>query len=470
MVNVLYILLALLIFGILIFIHELGHFIVARLFGVKILEFSIGMGPKIISHKSKKSGTAYSLRLFPIGGYVSMYGEDGMELVQGKAEPKEADSKAGETDTFLVNDLAEQESKEPAEPDPELAKQAYCNKSVWKRILISLAGPFMNVFLGFVLMLIVVISAGSDAVATTKIAGFFVTYSGTEEYAGLQNGDYLYTVDEGDAHDRVLSFDQLREAAISNDGTLDLTVLRLNEDGTKVVDVSLKNVVLTEEILRTRFTPSVSAATDEHDGLRIGDTVLKVNGTAVHTDRELTYEIMNQGYKPMQITVRRGDEKIVLENVIVPTHVEQGTAFGDPDFFVYREPSFNIGTILRHTWFRSLSTVKMVGDSFFGLFSGRYGFEAVSGPVGITKTISDVAKTGNSLNVLNLVIVISINLGIVNLFPFPALDGGHILLYIIEAIRRKPIRREVEGIINFIGLAIVLILAVIIAIKDVITL
>ncbi|MBQ9132500.1 MAG: site-2 protease family protein, partial [Clostridia bacterium] len=143
--------------------------------------------------------------------------------------------------------------------------------------------------------------------------------------------------------------------------------------------------------------------------------------------------------------------------------------FGDLYFKVWREAEYNVGTVLKHTWFRSVSTVKMVFDSLSGLFSGRYGVEAVSGPVGITKTISDAARTG-ILNVLYLIIVISINLGVMNLLPFPALDGGHLLIYLIEVIRRKPMKRELEGIINFIGLLILLSLAVLIAIKDVIAL
>jgi len=103
------------------------------------------------------------------------------------------------------------------------------------------------------------------------------------------------------------------------------------------------------------------------------------------------------------------------------------------------------------------------------LFSGRFGVETVSGPVGITKTISSAAQVGLS-NVLYLVTVISINLGVMNLLPIPALDGGHLLLYLIEAIRRKPVKREVEGIINFVGLALMLSLMVLISIKDIISL
>lgn len=476
--NILSVLFAILVFAVLIFIHELGHFLVARAFGVKILEFSIGMGPKIFSKTSKKSGTQYSIRIFPIGGYVSMYGENGMELAQGP-QPKEAEKLSDEE--FFVNDLAENgeentestaKSEGSAPIDPELSKQAYCNKSVWVRILISLAGPLMNIFLGFLLMLVFVISAGSNSVATTRVAGFYVVYNAEESYEGLQNDDYLYALKTDEGYVRILSIDQLREAARnSEDGTVTVRVLRMNEDGSDTVD-PLPEITahFDDELIDRCFQASLSSSTGDPSGLQPNDVILKVNRTRVHTFAELSYEVMNQGYQPITFTVRRNGETVVLRDVVTPTYIAEGIAFGDMDFVVYGEASFNAGTVLKHTWYRSLSTVKMVYDSLRGLFTRRYGFEAVSGPIGITKTISDVAKSGQRLNLLYIVIVISINLGIMNLLPLPALDGGHLLLYVIEAVRRKPIKREVEGIINFVGLLLILALAVVIAVKDVISL
>jgi len=457
----LYILLALLIFGILIFIHELGHFLVARMCGVEILEFAIGMGPKLFSWTSKKTGTKYALRLFPIGGFVSMLGENGMEAVQGKSDGAESDE-----NPLIIDSTVEEESEEKTVPlDPERAKHAYCNQSVWKRILISIAGPAMNVILGFLLMLVMVLAAGETAVGTTQIAGFFVEYSAEESYLGLEKGDYILSVDGVE----IRSAHQMKDLiAQKENGTFQVTVRRLRDN--QVVEENFENVVLNSAMLgsdstQKRFTSSLS----EQSGLMMYDEVIKVNNTSVHTNHELAYEVMNQGYKPMKLTVVRDGEEFELNNVLVPQYVDSGAVFGDLDFMVFREPDFGILTVLKHTWFRSVSTVKMVFDSLFGLFSGRYGVEAISGPVGITKTISEAAKTGYE-SVLYLVTVISINLGVMNLLPIPALDGGHLLLYVIEVIRRKPVKREVEGIINFVGLVLMLSLAVIIAIKDIISL
>ena len=458
--NPLYILYAILIFGLLIFIHELGHFIVARLCGVKVLEFAIGMGPKLFSRKSKKSGTVYALRAFPIGGFVNMLGENGMEVVQGdNGEGENAESRFREIpsddpeDTRPVN-------TEWQELSPELAKQAYCNQSVWKRILISIAGPAMNIILGILLMLAMVLAQGQDAAATTVVAGFHVQYTAQEAQYGFEPDDHLYAVNG----ERLLSYaDFERRVKESGGEQITVTVQRINADRTAYDMVDIP-VVLSESDLAL-FTGSLS----ENCGLLIRDEIIKVNSTRVHTYDELSYEIMNQGFKPLTITVLRNGERVVLENVIVPSYENEGIVFGNMDFLIYREPDFNFGTVMKHTWFRSISTVKMVYDSLFGLFSGRYGVEAVSGPVGITKVVGQAAQYG-FITLLNVVVIISINLGVMNLLPIPALDGGHIFIYLIEVVRRKPMKRELEGLINFIGLLLMLSLAVLIAIKDIIAL
>jgi regulator of sigma E protease len=179
---------------------------------------------------------------------------------------------------------------------------------------------------------------------------------------------------------------------------------------------------------------------------------------------------MMQGYKPLHLTVLRNGERMELEGVVIPNAEQDGTVIGVIDFIVVREEALDFATVMKHTWCRSVSTVKTVFDSLFGLFSGRFGVESISGPVGITKTIGEVARDYGVVNLLYLVVVISINLGVMNLLPLPALDGGHILLHTVEWVRGKPLKREVEAMINFVGLVLLLGLAVIIAFKDVFTL
>lgn len=347
-----YIIVALLIFGILIMIHELGHFTAARLCGVHINEFSIGMGPKVLQKKTKKQGTLLSLRAFPIGGYVSMLGED----------------------------------------EDEDAPDSFSRKPVWQRMLIVVAGAAMNLVLGFLIVLIIVCLT-RDLLASTTIA-------------------------------------QFKEGATSC----------------------------------------------AEGGLAVGDTVLKVNDTRVHTGEELTYEIMSQGYEPLTLTVEREGERIVLENVVFPQFEEKGTVFGDYDFLVYGITSPNLGQLLRAAWHRSVSLVKMVWDSIADLVTGRYSVEALSSPIGVTAAVKDTITgsgwTGKQIlqYVLNITAVISINLGVFNLLPFPALDGGRFVFLIVEAIIRRPIPRELEARIHFVGIVILLALMVLVVGKDVIAL
>ncbi len=456
----LYILLAIFMFGVLIFIHELGHFLVARMCGVKVLEFAIGMGPRILSHRSRKSGTVYAVRLFPIGGFVSMLGENGMEAVQGENGEEKHKPSVGD----IVNDGEDtsEEEREPEPIDPELAKQAYCNQSVWKRMLISLAGPLMNIVLGFLLMAVVVLMGGHGQLGSTRVGGFFIAYTGEEAVSGFEPGDHLYSING----DRMYSYDHLKEA-VEKSGSGHFTVVVERQDPETMLSelITIDNVSFDEALLK-QFTSSLT----ESAGLRIEDEIIKVNNTRVHTYNELSYEIMNQGYRPMTLTVLRDGEEILLENVIVPSYEESGAVFGQVDFLPYREPNFDFVTVMKHTWYRSLSTVKTVYDSIFGLISGRYGAETVSGPVGITKTMGDIASNYGLISTLYLIVVISINLGVMNLLPIPAMDGGHLLIYLIELIRRKPLKKEVEGMINFVGLVLLLALAVAITVKDVISL
>jgi len=343
---------AILIFGILIMIHELGHFSVARWCGVHIEEFSIGMGPKLLQKKTKKQGTLFSLRLLPIGGYVSMKGEN--------------------------EDIEDDDS--------------FAHKKVWQRMAIVVAGALMNLLLGFVIVFIIV-CLSKDLLASTTIHSFL-------------------------------------EGATSNSET----------------------------------------------GLMAEDTVIKVNNVSVYTGEELTYEVMNQGNEPVDLTVIRNGEKIVLEDVVFPQFEDQGIVFGDCDFKVWavEDPSFF--QLIRITWHRSLSLVKMVWDSLFNLITGRFSVSAVSSPIGVTSAVKDTIE-GSGWDpmqilqyVLNITAVISINLGVFNLIPFPALDGGRFLFLIIEAIRRKPISQEIESKINFVGIALLMALMVVVVLKDIIVL
>ncbi len=344
---VLYILIAILIFGFLIFVHELGHYLTARLFSVKIYEFSIGMGPKLLSKTSKKTGIAYSLRLLPIGGFVSMAGED------------------AETD----------------EPD------ALNKKPVWQRIVVTAAGAFMNLFVGLLVMLL--ITATSKSIASTTIHSF------VENATSCECGE---------------------------------------------------------------------------NSLLPKDKILRVGNRRTHISYDVGYNIMRKGTEPIDILVLRDGEEVLLSGVVFPTIVEQGITWGSPDYYVYAKQK-TVGTVLSESFWYSVSMVRMVYDSLYDLITGRYGLEALSGPVGITEVISDSAatavKTKDASALLLLIVLLAVNLGVMNLLPLPALDGGRIVFMLIEGIFGKPINRNVEGYIHTVGMAILLLLMLFITVKDV---
>ena len=199
--------------------------------------------------------------------------------------------------------------------------------------------------------------------------------------------------------------------------------------------------------------------------LQVGDEIIKVGNTKVSTANELSYEIMRKGYKPVSITVLRNGEKVSLENVTFPQVSSQGVVFGAMDFKVFGEDR-SFATVVKNSFYSCKSTIKMIYDSVFDLLTGRYGIEQVSGPIGITGAITEAAKT-DTYSLFYLIVVISMNLGVFNLLPIPALDGGSLLLLLVEIIIRKPIPAKVENIIKAVGFALIMSLAVIIMLKDI---
>ena len=335
---------AVLVFGGLIFIHEFGHYIFARIFKVTIEEFSIGMGPKLLWFTSKKTHITYSLRMIPIGGYVAMIGENG-------------------------------ESEDP---------NSFNKKPSWQRFIITIAGAAVNITAGFLAM----------AILTSMI--------------------YLYGTEVGEFKPT-------------------------SETGLEV--------------------------SSEESGLMVGDRIVKVNGKTVAIYDELSYEIMRQGNKPVSLTVVRDGNIEVLYDVVFPVATQSGQEFGVLDIIPVAE-NRSLGNIIRYSWSKSILIVRMCWESIIDLITGRYTLEAVSGPVGISGAIGDAAKAG-SLNLLYIVAMISINLGIMNLLPVPALDGGRLLFILIEMVSRRRLPSKVEETINAVGLFILLGLSVVIMIKDV---
>ena len=348
MTKLIYIIIAIVIFGLLIAIHELGHFLVAKACGVKVLEFSIGMGPQLW-HKEGKE-TKYSLRLFPIGGFCAMEGEDG-------------------------------ESDDP---------RAFGNTAGWKKFLVLIAGSASNFIAG--MLLILCLFAASTGYVSTTLSGFV--------------------------------------------------------DGFPCQGETM---------------------------LQAGDEIVSIDGSAVLLYSDIS-TLLNRGNgKTHDIVVRRDGEKIVLNDLpLTPREYEvegkKVTMYGL--YFQSKEATFGSKLGLAN----SVDFVRMIWWSLEDLFTGAVGFSALSGPIGIVDAMGQMAESASGVrqavdNLLYFAAFLAINLGVMNLLPIPALDGGRVFFLILNGLAALLFRRRIpakyEGYVHFGGLVLLLGLMVVVAFQDV---
>ena len=344
-------------FGIIIFVHELGHFLVAKACGVRVNEFAMGMGPKLVSFGKKE--TVYSLRLLPFGGFCAMEGED-------------------------------EQSDDPS---------AFVNKSVWKRMAIVVAGVTMNFLLGF-LVLLVALGA----------------------FTPLVDGDALY-------------------------GTS--TIASLDEN-----------------------------AMSYQSGLRVGDTIISINSRPVLTTNDMLVIMQSDedGIMPMMVK-REVDgqiQKVSLPEVRFALETtEDGIRYLKYDFVLLGVPQ-TVGRTIVQSAKAECSLVTTVWWSLVDMVSGKYGLNELAGPVGTVDIIGDMvgqaAKTVSREDIYSLLMMfalISVNVGVINLLPLPALDGGRLLFLLIEAVVRRPVPKKFEAVVHFIGLVLLLGFMVFISFHDI---
>ncbi len=437
------IIIAVLLFELIIFFHEGGHFITAKLSGIKVNEFALGMGPKIFSFKRKE--TTYSLRLFPIGGFCAMEGED-------------------------------EESDNP---------RAFNNAKIYKRMIVIVAGALMNIILGLIFMGILL--APSKYFTTTEISAFSPkSYSAN---SGLMIGDKLISVDGYKVHN-------------SLDISYALSTIKVGEYDGEELQIYKQDCC--NELYDAYAALAEKGKFDGNDELNrkafeaITEGALRINATANNKE---AYEALQQGVIDLSIAVpneditvqaievketrqrfrttlevERNGEIITLENVDFFTYTTADapdTPQMAVDFYLNAKDN-NFFTLCGETGSQTVSVVRMVYDSLYGLVTGEYGFNDLSGPVGIATVTVEMAQEGLKSgfgdaveNILYIMMVITVNLGIVNMLPFPALDGGRFVFLLIEAIFRKPVPRKFEAVVNAVGLALLILLIIVITFKDV---
>ncbi|MCH5352144.1 MAG: site-2 protease family protein [Acutalibacter sp.] len=340
------IVIGILLFGFVVFFHELGHFLLAKSAGIWVREFSLGMGPQLFSFT--KGDTKYALRLLPIGGYCMMEGED----------------------------------------ESSTDERAFSNKPVWRRILVVVAGGVFNIILGFVLMLFVV--GQQNVYSTTQIAKF------------TENSGW--------------------EAA----------------------------------------------------GAQAGDTIVEIDGFRIYTERDLSFALSMADPASLSAKVRRDGKILELDPITMQQKTDaDGNSVLAIDFYIQGEaPSF-LG-LIRKSALDTFSMTRLVVESLKGLITGRFGFNELAGPVGTAQMITQVTSEGLAVgfgqalqNLVLMIIVITVNLGIVNLLPLPALDGGRLLFLIWEGVTRKPVPKKYEAYIHAAGFVLLILLMVAVTFGDI---
>jgi len=327
-------------FALMIFVHEFGHFFTAKLFKIKVNEFALGMGPSLF--KFRKGETEYSLRLFPIGGYCAMEGEDG-------------------------------ENSDP---------RAFVNQKPWKRLIVLGAGAFMNILLGLIII--------SILVSQMSLLG-------------------------------------TRHIAITQDAS--------------------SNSVF-------------------HDY----DEILKVNGKHIFSATDIDYILALDTDGKADFLIRRDGEKLSLKDVELEliNDKESGATGTARNFTIYGVEKTFFG-VIKYGVMKTISTVRLVIYSFASLITGKVPVSQLSGPVAVTDTVIKSVSYGWE-PILELIGMISVNLGVFNLLPIPALDGSRMLFVFIEMIFRRPVSRKWESWIHAIGFIVLMGLMALVFFKDIFTL
>ena len=401
--------------GIVATIHEFGHFLFAKLFKMTVNEFSIGFGPKIIQKKHR--GTMYSLRWIPLGGYVAIEGEEGA-------------------------------SKD---------ENAFSNKEPWKRIVVLVAGVVFNAILATAIFL----SANMFTPTYSTQISMFNENSVAYE-SGLRIGDTITKIGDKTTHiyQDVALYNNTDEKDVTleylRDGILESVVVKNAVKEIGYMGVYFDTTKLTEQGNVLTYVDMVEPGMPASKAdIKSGDKIIKVNGEDVIYSEHVVNIISENANEEVEIIVLRDEKEVTLK--VTPS---AKTTF-DLGILGYEETS----TTLVSSYYKSISTISQIVGSYVDLFKGEVAITQLSGIVGIGEVVS---KTEGLLDFLSMLGMISLAVGIANILPFPPLDGGKVVLVLIEWITKKKVSPKVEAILSYIGLGLLLLLTIFVTINDII--
>lgn len=445
------IVLAIIVLSVIIIVHELGHFILAKANGVMVMEFCIGFGPKLVSFK--KGETVYSIKLLPFGGACIMLGEDFLDT--------EDEAEEGESEETSDNS-AEKSVKEKYD-----MSRSFPAQSVLARMSILAAGPVFNFILAFVLSVIIIGFAGYDPCEVSAVAD-----NSPASSAGLEAGDLITKIN---GHRVTFSRDLSLETLMHPDRTLNITYERDGQKYTaKVVPEYQKKVSYMTGIT---ILSDCSIQTVENDspakkgGIKAGDKIKSIQGTEIENTQQIVDIIAACDGSEQTIVVERDGKELTLK--VTPQMKERESYYTGLYSYGARQKAGALSTV--GYAFKDVGYwIRTVFGSLGMMFRGQVSLDDVSGPVGVVSVIGDVVEESKSdgafyvlLNLFNMTVMISANLGVMNLLPLPALDGGRLLFVILEILRGKPVAKEKEGIVHFAGMILLMILMVVVMFNDI---
>lgn len=423
------IIVAVLILGIIVIIHELGHFLLAKKNGITVTEFSVGMGPRIASVVHK--GTRYSLKILPFGGSCMMLGED--ETIDDEG--------------------------------------AFHKKGVWARFSVIFAGAFFNFILAFVLALIVLGDVGVDIPYIDK-----VKTEGSAQKAGLVEGDQITEINGSPIHfardiQYYFYFNKLTEEPV------EVTFLRDGAENTaNVTPTWADSYLLGCNYGPEGATAELGAVAEGYPlaeaGLLAKDVIVEIDGTKITTALSMSTYLEANPLTGVPVTLSYLRNGVVTEVTVTPALVESGYDMG----WSYNQNREKVSAVevVKYSFFELklniVNTIKSLGH----LLAGKIKVKEVSGPVGIVNVVGDIVSESEDygihatfLSLAQFSILLSANLGVMNLLPIPALDGGRLVFILIEAIRRKPVPKEKEAMVHFVGMALLMLLMVLVVFNDI---
>lgn len=395
-------------------VHEFGHFIFAKIFKMKVDEFSIGFGKAIMQKKYK--GTVYSWRWIPLGGYCALDGED---------------KESGDENSFT-------------------------KKAPWKRIIVLLAGATFNAILAVVIFLSINLCYDTG---TTKILSLDKNSILLE--AGIKEGDTLTKIGK-------TSVNVVQDISLFNDvSSKDIKIEYLRNN--KLYKTTVLNAVRTKGYIGVYFDTdkvesgkvlsyvdlSEAGKPASDAGIKSGDRILKVNGIDAKFSSEVTNIISKNAGKKLEIVVERAGKKETFK--VIP--IEQKYI----DFGITKIET--VDTNLKYSYYKAKSTITQIVSSYIDLFRGRVKVDQMSGIVGIGEAIS---RTNGFKELVNMLGIISLAIGVANVLPFPPLDGGKIVLVLAEIITRKKVSHKLEAILSYTGFGLLIALTIYVTINDII--